>query len=192
MAVGVFEVEGTNARGVRNGLGKELRLGRGELHLVGTQNPVGAVHVADDDGDMLKPLIVAPGIRRRGPSGYRGREELGELDALLAQPQPGDPHSATEHAGEALQFRTSDLTFRLNLECQDAGIKGDRPIQIRNREADPDYSARRGSPSGENRRPIAGKGLPRALTDRDRDEKDPQPKSPEPIRRTAHASRSLR
>src|SRR4029079_17526568 len=53
MAVGVLEVEGTNTGGVGNGFRKELRLSRSEPHVVGTKDPIGAVHVADDDGDML-------------------------------------------------------------------------------------------------------------------------------------------
>ena len=64
------------------------------------QHGVGPVHVADDDGDVLEPLVVGAGIDRNGPA-PRG-EILGQFQHLGAQPEPHDAQTHAENADEVL------------------------------------------------------------------------------------------
>ena len=63
--------------------GQRLGTGGGMLHPEPPEPGVGAVHVAHDDGDVLEPAVVAPGVRRRRAPA--GSEILGQLEPLLAR-----------------------------------------------------------------------------------------------------------
>src|SRR5271165_1222057 len=62
MLVGILEIERLDARGVFIPIGQSLWSGRSVLDAIFTQHPIGPVHVADDDGNVLKPKIVAARI----------------------------------------------------------------------------------------------------------------------------------
>jgi hypothetical protein len=61
------------------------------LHFVVTQPLVGAIHIANDDGNVLEPSVIAASIDRRGPTSWR--EELGQFDVLFAEPHPRSPRA---------------------------------------------------------------------------------------------------
>ncbi len=78
MFIGVFEVESFDAARVFVPIRQLLRTGGGVLDFILSQNRVGAVHVADDDGDVLKPDVVASGINGNGTA--LGSQKLQQLD----------------------------------------------------------------------------------------------------------------
>ncbi len=57
--VGIFEVESPNSRRRLDVLWKGLRTSRGVLNLIAAQQSVSPIHIRGDDGDMLKPAIIA-------------------------------------------------------------------------------------------------------------------------------------
>src|SRR5215467_14587787 len=60
MLVRILEIESPDAACVLVPIRETLWRGRSVLDLVLTENCIGAIHVADDDGDVLKPEVVAP------------------------------------------------------------------------------------------------------------------------------------
>src|SRR5262249_21808874 len=62
VTIGIPEVEGPNARRVRNRGRQELRTGRRVAHVVGTEERIGAIHVAHDDRHVLKPVVVTAAV----------------------------------------------------------------------------------------------------------------------------------
>src|SRR6516165_813506 len=74
MFVWVLEVKGLNSTGIFVPVRQALRPRRSELDLVLPQDPIGAVHIADDDGDVLKPEIIAARIYGNRPAS--GSEKL--------------------------------------------------------------------------------------------------------------------
>src|SRR5271165_3182375 len=82
MAIRVFEVKGFDASGVLVPVGKSLWAGGGVLHVVLPKDGIRTVHVTNDDGDVLKPQIVAARIHRDGSPPWS--EKLREFDGLIA------------------------------------------------------------------------------------------------------------
>jgi hypothetical protein len=68
---------------------------------------VGFVHVADDDRDMLKPVIVVAPIDRDRPA--FGREILREFNQFITKLHPHDAHAQTKNALQFLVFRAMYL-----------------------------------------------------------------------------------
>ena len=66
------------------------------------QTRVRAVHVAHDDRDVLKPAVVAAGIHRCRTA--TRSHILGQLDVLVTEPQPGNPHPYPEDALQPVDF----------------------------------------------------------------------------------------
>src|SRR5205085_10524852 len=85
MAVGIAKIKCANATGVRVPVRQPLRSWRSMLHLVFPEPLVCLIHVADDNGDVLKPAVIAARIDRGGTS-FRG-QILGQLDEFVAELQ---------------------------------------------------------------------------------------------------------
>src|SRR5215471_5356171 len=83
MLVRILEVESPDAACVLVPIREALRRGRGVLDLVLTENCIGEIHVADDDGDVLKPEVVA--LRIHGNRASAGSDKLNELDRFVAK-----------------------------------------------------------------------------------------------------------
>ena len=128
MFVGVLEIESLDACGVFVPIRQALRAGRGVLHFVLAQNLISAVHVADDDGDVLEPHIIATGIRgNRTPF---GRKKLQQLDGLAAQLHAHDADSRTKDAEEMLDFVAGQLDVGDFVKGQYAGVKIDGTVHV--------------------------------------------------------------
>src|SRR5215471_15604628 len=100
------------------------------LHFVFTQPLVCAIHIADDDGDVLEPSVIAARIDRRGPPSWR--EKLGQFDVLFAESHPCSPRAQAKDTREVLIALTVGFRFRYLLKVEDARIEIHRTIEIRN------------------------------------------------------------
>src|SRR6266849_412378 len=100
MSVRILEIERRDAGSILVPVGKALRPGGGVRDLVLPQQTVGLVHVADDDGNMLEPAVVAARINRDRPP-FRG-EVFGEFDGFISQPHSYNPHPKPEDTREVL------------------------------------------------------------------------------------------
>src|SRR5690349_17327273 len=98
------------------------------LHLVFAEPLVSAVHIADDDGNVLKPSIVAARIGGRGPSS-RG-QELRQLDVLLTEAHSGRPRVKAEYTGEVLIALAIHFRLRDFLKVEHGRIKVDGAIEV--------------------------------------------------------------
>ena len=102
----------------------------------------------DDDRDVLEPLVVAPAVLRNWPA--FGGEVVDQLD-FFASPRRsrGDLGAQAEHAEQVLVSLARDLGLGDHLERQHAGIEGERPVQVADRDRDRidplDRGAARGS-----------------------------------------------
>src|SRR5215472_3093584 len=74
MFVRILEIESPDAACVLVPIRETLWRGRSVLDLVLMENRIGAVHIADDDRNVLKPEVVALRIHGNGPSA--GTKEL--------------------------------------------------------------------------------------------------------------------
>src|SRR5215471_7287530 len=90
MAVRVSKVKRLNPAGVLIPIGKTLRAGRRVPDLILAEPFVSTIHVACDDRDVLEPAIIRTAVDWRRPAARR--QELGQLDELVAQTQAGDSH----------------------------------------------------------------------------------------------------
>src|SRR5215471_13578902 len=108
------------------------------LHFVFTQPLVCAIHIVDDDGNVLEPSVIAARIDRRGPASWR--EELGQLDVLFAESHPRSPRAQAKDTREVLIALTVRLRFRHFLKVEDARVEIDRSIEIGDRQANRVYS----------------------------------------------------
>ena len=79
---------------------------------------VGLVHVADDEGHVLKPAVVAARVYRRGPA--LGRQELGEFQEFVAQLQARDAQAQPEDAFQVFLGVAAGFGLRDLPEVQDA------------------------------------------------------------------------
>src|SRR5215470_9843385 len=94
-----------------------------------TQAVVGATHVAYDNGDVLKPAIIAARVGRNGPA--LPPRELHEVDVFVAE-----PHSYHPHGRRRCIFQTQEIGIVHGLignlfERQHLGIELERPVRIR-------------------------------------------------------------
>src|SRR6516225_11642362 len=104
------------------------------LDVVLLQDLVRGIHVADDDGHMLEPLVIAVRRHRDWPAGRR-RDVLRELNHLLTQFQMDDAHVRVEYALHFVVFATDYAKIGHLLEGQDFGKKSRFPVDIRYRKA---------------------------------------------------------
>ena len=95
MLVGILKVKRPDPAGILVPIGQPLRGGRSVFDFILPQPLVGLIHIADDDGDVLEPEVVAAGINRHGAA--LGSKVLDQLDALVSQFQPYHPHAQTKH-----------------------------------------------------------------------------------------------
>src|SRR5215813_2601685 len=103
------------------------------LHFVFAQPLVGAIHIADDDGNVLEPSVIATGIGRRRSASWC--EELGQLDVLFAESHPRNPHPQTKHTREVLVTLAVYFRFRHLLKIEYVRVEVDRTIEIRDSQA---------------------------------------------------------
>src|SRR6266849_6573959 len=109
MFIGVFEVESFDAARVFVPIRQPLRTGGGVLDFILSQSRVGAVHVADDDGDVLKPNVVASGIN--GNRTALGSQKLQQLDGFASQLQRNNSNARPEYAEKV--FDVISRNFRV-------------------------------------------------------------------------------
>ena len=95
---------------------------------------IGRVHVADDDRDVLEPLVVAAAVD--GDRAALGREIVDQLDLLVAQAQAHDARAHAEHPEQVLVGIALDLDLGHHLEWQDARVEGERALHLADRDAD--------------------------------------------------------
>ena len=75
---------------------------------------IGLIHVGHDDGDVLKPAIVAAGVHRHRSS--FGREILRELDRLASELHPNDSRADPEQPLQPLVIEPRHLDIGSFLE----------------------------------------------------------------------------
>src|SRR4029434_570522 len=102
VAVRILEVESLDAGRRLIPVGNPLRPGGSVRYFMHAQLLVGLVHVADDNGDVLEPLIVA--ARVRGDWSASGHKISGEFDELIAQTHAHDSHPLPEDALKPFVF----------------------------------------------------------------------------------------
>src|SRR5215471_12232525 len=98
--------------------------------VMSAQCGIGHIHIADNDGEVLKPQVVAAAIRRNGAASWR-RNELSELNLLLPNSQSDDSHPRAEDPGEFLARLAQHFTIIDDFKGQDLGVECKHPIQIR-------------------------------------------------------------
>src|SRR5713226_2581950 len=109
MFIGVFEVESSDAARVVVPIRQPLRTGGGVLDFILSQHRVGAVHVADDDRDVLKPDVVASGINGNGTA--LGSQKLQKLNGFTSQLQVHNSNARPEYAEKV--FDVVSCNFRV-------------------------------------------------------------------------------
>ena len=93
------------------------------------QAGIGPVHVAHDDGDVLEPAVVAPGVGRSGPT--RRREILSELEQLVTQAGAAPPGAGLRARPRELSYSgPDDLGVRRLGEVEHLGVEVHRAINI--------------------------------------------------------------
>ena len=146
--------------------GRRCGAGRRVLDAVLAQPRVGRVHVADDDRDVLEPAVVAARVGRHRPAARR--QVLGQLELLVAEPQPDDPQRARRRRPAAA--RTSRPAPRRPTPSRTSarGVEGDRRGPCRRR------SCRRCRPPSttRRRRRVGRRRAPRASAEQQRSARD--------------------
>src|SRR5688572_13863826 len=94
--VRVAKVKGFDAPGVSVPIGQTLWTSRSMFDFVFTQQRVSFVHVAGDDGNMLKPTIIAARINRNRTTSRS--EVLSQFNKLFAQLHSHHAHAETKDA----------------------------------------------------------------------------------------------
>src|SRR5712692_4622383 len=107
--IGVLKVESFDAARVFVPIRQPLRTGGGVLDFILSQNRVGVVHVADDDGDVLKPDVVALGINGNGTA--LGSQKLQKLNGFTSQLQGYNSNARTEYSEKV--FDVVSCNFRV-------------------------------------------------------------------------------
>src|SRR5439155_22151971 len=98
MFIRVLEIKRLDPAVIFVPIRQALRARGSMFDLVLPQNGVSAVHVADDDGDVLKPDVVAARVdRNRAPA---GSEKLDEFDGFVAEFHAHEAHTRSEHPEE--------------------------------------------------------------------------------------------
>src|SRR6266567_5845332 len=108
------------------------------FHLVLPQPGIRLVHVANNDGDVLEPAIIAARIHWNRAT--LRREIFRQLDGLVPKPHSDHAHSQSEHALEMLVVLTSDFGVRYFLEREHLGIEIHRSVHIGDRDSDRVYT----------------------------------------------------
>src|SRR6266404_745246 len=134
MFIGVSEVESFNAARVFVPIRQPLRTGGGVLDFILSQNRVCAVHVADDDGDVLKPHIVASGIDGNGAA--LGGQKLQQLDGFTSQLQRNNSNARPEYAEKVFDVISRNLRVRNLFEGKNVSVEINRAIHVLNRYGD--------------------------------------------------------
>jgi hypothetical protein len=88
----------------------------------------GPLHVGRDDRDVLEPRIVAARVDGDRPA--PGRQDLHQLDELVAKPHADDPHAQAEQAHEVLVGLARHLDVRDLLEGEDVLVEVERAVRI--------------------------------------------------------------
>src|SRR5204863_1937031 len=86
------------------------------------------VHVADDDGNVLKPKIITAGISRNRAA--TRSKKLNEFDRLIAQLHPDDADAGSKHSEQTLDVFAGDLRVRSLFEREHVRVKVDRAVHI--------------------------------------------------------------
>src|SRR5713226_6547755 len=105
--IGVFEVESLDATRVFVPIRQPLRSRGGVLDFVLPQNRIGAVHIADDDRNMLKPDVIASGIYGNGPA--LRSQKLQQLDGFTSKLHRYNSNARPEDAKEVFDVVPSHL-----------------------------------------------------------------------------------
>ena len=92
------------------------------LDTVFSQNLIGLIHVAHDDGDVLEPAVVAARIDRYGAT--LGREVLGQLDLLVTQAQSSHSHPESEHALKPFVLSAPELDLLYQVDLHIGAVRG--------------------------------------------------------------------
>ena len=121
MLIRITEIERLNSSCGFDRRRQRLWSGRNELHFQRVQFIERLVHVSYDNGDMLKPKIIALRIHRNG-SARRG-QILGQIEIFLPELHPHDPHPRTENAFEVFKLFAENFNVRNFL-------KGERRIKL--------------------------------------------------------------
>ena len=82
------------------------------LHVVLSQDCVCLCHVADDDGYVLEPQVVAARVGRKRAS--RAHHELQQLDGSRPQPEVNHADARADYASQLVELRATrsvSLTF---------------------------------------------------------------------------------
>src|SRR5216683_3412973 len=132
--IGVLKVESFDAARVFVPIRQPLRAGGGVLDFILSQNRVGAVHVAYDDGDVLKPHIVASGIDGNGAA--LGGQKLQQLDGFASELHGDNSHARPEYAKEVLDLVSRNLSVRNLFEGKHVSVEVNRAIHVLNRYGD--------------------------------------------------------
>src|SRR6516162_1607004 len=121
MFIWILEVKRLNSPSIFVPVRQALWSRRSELNFVLPQDPIGAVHIADNNGDVLKPEIIAARIHRNRPASRS--EKLRQLNRLITEFHFNQSHSRSKHAEEVFHFITRDFAVRDLLKCQDARVE---------------------------------------------------------------------
>src|SRR5262249_38245206 len=93
-----------------------------------TQPLVRAPHVAYDNGDVLKPAIIA--ARVGGNRAALRPCELHKLDVFIPEPHPHHPHARCRCTFQTQVIGIVHDLIRYLFERQDLGIELERPVRI--------------------------------------------------------------
>src|SRR5262245_6674158 len=116
MLIRVFKVERHDAAGVLVPIRQCLRARGCMLDFVRSQPPISAIHVRNNDGDMLKPSIIASGIHWHRPA--LRREIFRELDGFLSELHPNDSSTKAKETLQSFVIRTGYFGIGYFLEGQ--------------------------------------------------------------------------
>src|SRR5271166_4862911 len=98
------------------------------MHVVLPQHLVGARHIADDDGHMLKRQVVTASVGGHWCAG--GAEELHQLDAFVPQLQVNHPNVRMANTVELIELWSTALLVAHFLEGEDGGVELDGLVHI--------------------------------------------------------------
>src|SRR5262245_17423868 len=95
---------------------------------------IGAIHIAHDDRDVLKPSVVTPRIDRDRPSPRR--EVLHQLDALVAEAHAHDAYPQSKDSLQALVVLAPHLRVRDFFKTKNVRVERDRAFDVPDRHPD--------------------------------------------------------
>src|SRR6266436_5602244 len=95
---------------------------------------VGLVHIADNDGNVLEPAVIALGVDRNRTTAWR--KELHQFDMFVSQRQAYHPQAQTKNPIEVLIGVARNFALDFLMKGEYARIEVDRALQVRDRNAD--------------------------------------------------------